>query len=255
MSKELLSMVRELSHMLSESDGGYVSFSDLSDTMGKMLKSHVYVISRHGKILASCTEKKSKIIEEQDDEQRILQEVNDRILALNDIVVNPGREEMDDIFGRDFDPGGRNRLIIPVISGGKRVASLIFSREDPFTEENVAICEYAAAIVGIEVNREDAIEKKNDIRIRNVVIMALDSLSYSELNAVLRVFGEFEGDEILMVTGKVADKFDITKSVIVNALKKLESAGVIETRSLGMKGTRLKIINPYLREELEGISI
>ena len=42
----------------------------------------------------------------------------------------------------------------------------------------------------------------------------------------------------------------ITRSVIVNALRKLESAGVIESRSLGMKGTRIKIINSKFKEEL-----
>jgi len=31
----------------------------------------------------------------------------------------------------------------------------------------------------------------------------------------------------------------------------LESAGVIETRSLGMKGTYIKILNPQLLQELE----
>ena len=45
----------------------------------------------------------------------------------------------------------------------------------------------------------------------------------------------------------------ITRSVIVNALRKLESAGVVEVRSLGMKGTYIRILNDYLLEELERI--
>ncbi|HTG68743.1 MAG TPA: hypothetical protein VL921_05750 [Candidatus Udaeobacter sp.] len=45
----------------------------------------------------------------------------------------------------------------------------------------------------------------------------------------------------------------MTRSVIVNALRKLESAGVIETRSLGMKGTYIKILNQQLLQELEKI--
>ena len=51
------------------------------------------------------------------------------------------------------------------------------------------------------------------------------------------------------------DEIGITRSVIVNALRKLESAGVIESRSLGMKGTYLKIINPRLQEELAKQSV
>ena len=51
----------------------------------------------------------------------------------------------------------------------------------------------------------------------------------------------------------IADKVGITRSVIVNALRKFESAGVIESRSLGMKGTHIKILNPKLLDELKKI--
>ena len=53
-----------------------------------------------------------------------------------------------------------------------------------------------------------------------------------------------------MIASKIADKVGITRSVIVNALRKLESAGIIESRSLGMKGTYIKVLNVYLLEEL-----
>ena len=45
----------------------------------------------------------------------------------------------------------------------------------------------------------------------------------------------------------------ITRSVIVNALRKFESAGVIESKSLGMKGTYIKVKNEYLIDEVKKI--
>ena len=39
--------------------------------------------------------------------------------------------------------------------------------------------------------------------------------------------------------------------MIVNALRKLESAGVIESHSSGMKGTYIKVVNEYILEKLE----
>ena len=60
-----------------------------------------------------------------------------------------------------------------------------------------------------------------------------------------------DGNEGLLVASKIADRSGITRSVIVNALRKLESAGVIESKSLGMKGTRIKIINTKLKDELK----
>jgi len=52
------------------------------------------------------------------------------------------------------------------------------------------------------------------------------------------------------VASKVADEAGVTRSVIVNALRKLESAGIIESRSLGMKGTYVKILNPLFMERI-----
>ena len=72
----------------------------------------------------------------------------------------------------------------------------------------------------------------------------------SEIEAVQQIFAELDGNEGLLVASKIADRSGITRSVIVNALRKLESAGVIESRSLGMKGTRIKIINSKFKEEL-----
>ena len=59
------------------------------------------------------------------------------------------------------------------------------------------------------------------------------------------------GDEGLLVASKIADRVGITRSVIVNALRKFESAGVIESRSLGMKGTYIRVLNDRLFDELD----
>ena len=98
---------------------------------------------------------------------------------------------------------------------------------------------------------ERADEIEVEARSRAVVAVAVGSLSFSELEAVEHIFDELDGKEGLLVASKIADRVGITRSVIVNALRKLESAGVIETRSLGMKGTYLKILNSQLFQELE----
>ncbi|PPJ87274.1 GTP-sensing pleiotropic transcriptional regulator CodY, partial [Staphylococcus aureus] len=68
--------------------------------------------------------------------------------------------------------------------------------------------------------------------------------------AIEHIFDELGASEGLLVASKVADRVGITRSVIVNALRKLESAGVIESRSLGMKGTFIKIKKEHFLEEL-----
>lgn len=75
----------------------------------------------------------------------------------------------------------------------------------------------------------------------------------TELEAILLIFKEMKGNECTLVASRIADKAGITRSVIVNALRKFESAGVIESRSSGMKGTYIKVLNEVIFDELEEI--
>ena len=59
-----------------------------------------------------------------------------------------------------------------------------------------------------------------------VVKSAVSTLSFSELEAILHIFDELGGHEGILVASKIADRAGITRSVIVNALRKFESAGV-----------------------------
>ena len=92
---------------------------------------------------------------------------------------------------------------------------------------------------------------KDSLPFKNIAAakMALSTLSYSEVEAVKMIFKEVE-NEGLVVASKIATEAQITRSVVSNALRKLESAGIIETRSLGMKGTFIKIVNQELRAQL-----
>ena len=96
--------------------------------------------------------------------------------------------------------------------------------------------------------------------------MAMKALSYSEIDAVTHIIsklkelsdeksGVFHRDESecegVVIASKIADQVGVTRSVIVNALRKLESAGIIESRSLGMKGTFIKVLSPLFVEELD----
>ena len=74
-----------------------------------------------------------------------------------------------------------------------------------------------------------------------------------ELEAITHIFEELEGNEGILVASKIADRVGITRSVIVNALRKFESAGVIESRSSGMKGTYIKIVNDVIFDELDKV--
>ena len=185
---------------------------------------------------------------------RELRTLPKRSLPLYSLAVSAGTGQFLD--GEDYEMASKYHVIVPIIFGGKRVATLLLARPDrAYNDEDIAICEYGATVIGLEVTRGITMEEEADSREKNAVNMALETLSYSELDAVTKIFAELEGNEGLLVASKIADKSGITRSVIVNALRKLESAGVIESRSLGMKGTRIKITNEFLRGEIDKIEI
>ena len=258
MSEKLLEKIRKMNWMLSESASGYVSFDELCETIGELLNSNVYIMNKRGKVLAAKYKEgeEAPLIIEEEGVSCLPEQYNDKFLEIKETKENLIYDSIKDIYGEDYEMASKYHVIVPIIFGGKRVATLLLARPDrAYNDEDIAICEYGATVIGLEVTRGITMEEEADSREKNAVNMALETLSYSELDAVTKIFAELEGDEGLLVASKIADKSGITRSVIVNALRKLESAGVIESRSLGMKGTRIKITNEFLRGEIDKIEI
>ena len=111
--------------------------------------------------------------------------------------------------------------------------------------------EYGTTVVGLEMMRSVNEENAEEERKIQIVKSAIGTLSFSELEAIQHIFAELDGDEGILIASKIADRVGITRSVIVNALRKFESAGVIESRSSGMKGTYIKVLNDVVFEELD----
>ena len=142
--------------------------------------------------------------------------------------------------------------IAPIHVSGIRLGSLIIWRNDKeFLDDDLILVEIASTVVGIQLLNFQREEDEKNIRRRTAVTMAVNTLSYSELRAVSAILGELNGNEGQLTASVIADRIGITRSVIVNALRKLESAGIIESRSLGMKGTYLKVLIPDVFEEIK----
>ena len=140
---------------------------------------------------------------------------------------------------------------MPLYGAGKRLGTIILARvEKSFNEDDLVLAEYSATVVGMQILYHQSRTIEAEVRSATAVQMAINTLSYSELKAVHAIFEALDGEEGRL-TASSADEIGITRSVIVNALRKLESAGIIESRSLGMKGTYLKVLNQQFIKELE----
>lgn len=259
MREDILTRVRKLNWVLTESATGYISFDELCNLMYELVDANVYIMNKRGKVLAAKFDKGEEaplVLDEATGKYILPKKYHDKLLEVTETKDNLTGEDVTELYGKDYTMSAKYHTLVPVIFGGKRVITMLFVRaSDEFTDEDIAICEYGATVVGLEVSRGIALEEEEDNRHKNAVLNALETLSYSEMGAVSKIFDELDGDEGLLVASKIADKSGITRSVIVNALRKLESAGVIESRSLGMKGTRIKITNEYLRDQISKIDI
>lgn len=257
MSDTLLTRIRRLNWAMSESVSGYVSFDELCKILGRLLNSNIYIFNKDGKVLSSSYkfgEEDPLILDEESNTLYLPEEVNQKLIMVGETKENSQGEFLKHIFGENYKSKDNFHLIVPIIFGGKRVATVIAVRSElSFTDEDIAICEYGATIVGLEVATGLAKEEEAKKREIQAVDMAIETLSYSERDALKRIFSELDGNEGILVASKIADKSGITRSVIVNALRKMESAGIIESKSQGMKGTKIKVTNKYLKDKILGI--
>lgn len=254
----LLTKTRMLNKIIQKTGAEPVVFDDICTALSEVLECNVYIASRKGKILGhafakdfECEIMKRKVV----DERRFPADYNEKLLDNIETLANLPNGGKCVLEGEgSCKMQDKLSTIVPIIGNRERLGTVILARfGNPFTEEDQVIVEYSATIVGMEMLRAKQDELAEETRKKAVVQLAIGTLSYSELEAVEHIFEELNGDEGLLVASKIADKVGITRSVIVNALRKFESAGVIESRSLGMKGTHIKVLNDRLIDELRKI--
>lgn len=238
--------------MLSESTTGNLSYHDLSMILSEIISANVYVLDAKGRVLgvAYTDARDTSTFEDELGFETVSEEDNAGFLEIKETMVNLIGDTLTPVLGENYSMKDKYHTIIPIVCGGERLGTLLLARyRECFDDEETALCEYGSTVVGLEIRRNIQLEHARERNLRLAVDMALDTLSYSEKDALGRVMGQLEESEGLIVTSKVAAQYGLTNSVVVNALRKLESARLIETKSLGMKGTYIKVVNPYLKEE------
>ncbi|MFC0271287.1 GTP-sensing pleiotropic transcriptional regulator CodY [Metabacillus herbersteinensis] len=252
----LLQKTRKINALLQKSAGKPVNFKEMAETLSDVIEANIFVLSRRGKLLGFAINQKienDRMVKMLEDRQ-FPEEYTQNLFNISETSSNLDFSSEYTAFpveNRELFKEGLT-TIVPIIGGGDRLGTLILARiQAQFEDDDLILAEYGATVVGMEILREKAEEIEDEARSKAVVQMAISSLSYSELEAIEHIFEELNGNEGLLVASKIADRVGITRSVIVNALRKLESAGVIESRSLGMKGTYIKVLNNKFLLELE----
>ncbi|HLR41774.1 MAG TPA: GTP-sensing pleiotropic transcriptional regulator CodY [Pseudogracilibacillus sp.] len=252
----LLERTRKINALLQKTAGKPVNFNDMSKTLSEVINGNVFILSRRGRLLgvAINQEIENDRLKQMLEERQFPDEYTQQLFDIQETTANIDTEQPLSVFPFENKELFKDGLttIVPIIGGGERLGTMIVGRlTESFHDDDLILAEYGATVVGMEILQGKAEEIEMEARSKAVVQMAINSLSFSELEAIEHIFDELNGTEGLLVASKVADRVGITRSVIVNALRKLESAGVIESRSLGMKGTFIKVLNEKFLNELE----
>lgn len=251
-SVQLLDKTRKIGKLLHNNNSSKVVFNDICSVMKEILNSNILVISRKGKLLG---------IDCMDGIEPITELLNENVGGFIDPVLNErflgvlSTKENVNLITLGFESINTSKyqaIIAPIEIAGERLGTLfIYKTDTQYDIDDIILCEYGTTVVGLEMLRAVNEESAEENRKIAVVKSAISTLSFSELEAIIHIFDELNGTEGILVASKIADRVGITRSVIVNALRKFESAGIIESRSSGMKGTYIKILNDVVFDEIE----
>lgn len=256
MGVQLLDKTRKINKLLHNNNSSKVVFNDICSVLSDILESNILVISKKGKILGighwEGVEEIHELIHNQIGGM-IDHMLNERLLSVLSTKENVNLATLG--FAEE-NVAKYQAIITPIDIAGERLGTLfLYKSGKPYDIDDIILSEYGTTVVGLEMMRSVNEENAEETRKVNIVKSAISTLSFSELEAITHIFEELDGNEGILVASKIADRVGITRSVIVNALRKFESAGVIESRSSGMKGTYIKVLNDVVFEELKKIDM
>lgn len=254
MSVTLLDKTRKINKLLHNNNSHKVVFNDICEVLSEILCSNILVISKKGKVLGisnlSSVDEITELIVDSVGGY-VDKMLNERLLSVLSTKENVNLATLG--FAEE-NVKKYQAIIAPIDIAGERLGTLFIYKSDiPYDIDDIILSEYGTNVVGLEMMRAVNEENAEENRKISVVRSAISTLSFSELEAIAHIFEELEGNEGILVASKIADRVGITRSVIVNALRKFESAGVIESRSSGMKGTYIKVLNDVVFDELKKI--
>jgi transcriptional pleiotropic repressor len=249
----LLERVQMITSYLREHTGK-VKLSELTSILTGLTNANIIAVNDDNEVLAKAylNDLQCEILDKELHDNHFTLGQSYFINVTPNVVIRDLSDE-ECLLGSDSDCAydSISVMTIPLLNKKKQIIRIVVIKfNDKFDEIDQIFGELICSLLTMERIYREVEFKQKEYR-RNVMVeIALDALSYSEIEAAKSIFKELGNIEGFLVASKVADKVGITRSVIVNALRKLESAGVIESRSLGMKGTYIKVLNEKLLEQL-----
>lgn len=259
LEKSLLERVRKVNQIILQSMDNDLDIDSASGALSGIIDASVLVINRRGKLLGNVLSRQLSCRRLSDylaaksslpdyyNLPSLLKSEESRINEIYRLAICP----LDPEQKSNCPHGDIYIIAVPILSGTESMGAVILHRhKKPFEHNDLILAEIGSAIIGMILMRLKAERQEEERWYRDMAGVAFESLSFSEVEAIEEIFKNLTESENIIVASKIADSLGITRSVIVNALRKFESAGIIESRSLGMKGTYIRLKNPHALEEI-----
>ena len=209
MSVQLLDKTRKINKLLHNSSSSKVVFNDICQVLMETLSSNILVLSKKGKVLGvSLCPGVDEITELIEDKVGGYVDtlLNERFLGVLSTKENVNLQTL----GFEHVSNSYQGIINPIDIAGERLGTVFMYRFDrPYDIEDIIVSEYGTTVVGLEMMRAVHEENAEEDRKQQVVKSAFNTLSFSELEAIIHIFDELDGDEGILVASKIADRVEV----------------------------------------------
>ena len=252
-SEQMLANIRRLNHYFSTLETGKLRAEEIGVLAKEILESSVYVFNKRGVLFSLpfsqegfacrlCTEEGAREIAES------FVGAPEETAVYENTAKCPFR-------GEKCTTGNTMHMITPLCCASERLGYIVYARAGkPYESLDIALGELLATLAAVAfytvLNEQNSRERQQSEAVKR----AAETLSYTERQAAVALMNALSGREGVINASKIAQTAGITRSVVASAVRKLESAGIIQTRSLGMKGSYVCIMNDFLFRQMQELS-
>lgn len=242
-AKEMLEATNKITEYYEGLDGE-IALEDISVLARDLLGASVHILSTKGHLL-SCNN-------EHGDECQMNTPVVAKKVARSMATLTREQVSIERNGSCPFNQGTCNfkvraHIMFPMFYASERIGTLVCTRDDENCDDLfLALCKMLAMLCAMAVYNEKKHRTEQSTRDILSVEQVKASLSYTEKEAIQALLQSLPSGEGLLNASTLSKEQGITRSVIASALKKLEGAGVMNVRSLGVKGTYITVTNKNL---------
>lgn len=244
-----LEKIRKMNIYLNQPARQIFNFQELLWVLGECLGCGVYLLNEEGSVLGQFLTKLPACC--QGYGERLEKNWTKRVTIITQTVCTKMQHCFFQAKNACSQEVRKSVGVIPINSKERKLGNLVLVCFDKELEESdLIIAEYLAALMGGEMQKIQQDQVRKVLRDSNSVQTAFKCLSHSEKEAVKYVLAKLEKKEGFLVISRLAAKIGVDKAAMVNGLKKLASARLLEVKSLGAKGTYLRVFNEQLLKVL-----